>query len=168
MKSLALLLWHICTFKAGPDVLPAQRNLFVFLLICNLLLSIIAQVLVNEIQILRAITASFINVAILLGLMWMMLRISDKASRYLQSATALIGTDIILTAAALVGIALGQVLPDVFVSLVGLASLFWTFAVFGFIYHRAMDINIIFGVALAFFVVIFAFATSQAFTVPNT
>lgn len=166
MKSLAILLWNIATFRIGPDALPAQRNLFAFLLVLNLLLSISAQVVVNDYTPMRAITAALINASILLSILWLMLRIANHAQRYLQSASAMVGTDLILTTAALIGIALSSALPQVVESLVGLGTLFWTFAVFGFIYHRAMDIHIAFGIALAFFAIIFAFATSQAFTVP--
>jgi len=82
-------------------------------------------------------------------------------NRAQQTVTAVFGTDIIMT--VLTGIAFaatGAVHETAAVFAITLLTL-WSLMIYGFIFHRAMNIHIGFGIAIALFVVIFSVAITQ-------
>jgi hypothetical protein len=162
MNSILSLFWNIATFRTGPDAVPANRFLLIGVVVADALISLIAQILLNATTPLKAATAVTLNLATLMVLVYMLLSLLNLAPRFVQTVGALIGTDILLTVISVAGLLLAMQVGELLSSIVSVATLFWTLAVFGFIFHKAMNMHIGLGIALAFFSVVLSFAISQA------
>lgn len=162
MNSILTLFWNIATFRAGPETVPANRFLLVSVVVIDALISLVAQIFLNSTTPLKAATAVTINLATIMLLVYMLLSLLNLTPRYVQTVGALIGTDILLTIISVAGLLLAMQAGELLSSIVSVATLFWTLAVFGFIFHKSMNMHIGLGIALAFFSVVLSFAISQA------
>ena len=82
-------------------------------------------------------------------------------NRVQQTLTAIFGTDVIMTVLTSIAFAAtGAVNETIAVFAITLLTL-WSLMIYGFIFHRAMNIHIGFGIAIALFVVIFSVAITQ-------
>lgn len=162
MNSIFSLFWNIATFRTGPDAVPPNRFLLIGVVVVDALISLLAQIFLNATTPLKAATAVTINLATLMVLVYMLLSLLNLTPRFVQTVGALIGTDILLTIISVAGLLLAMQVGELLSSIVSVATLFWTLAVFGFIFHKAMNMHIGLGIALAFFSVVLSFAISQA------
>ncbi len=160
MIAIAQLFWRICVFKAGPDAVPPNQYLVVAAICVDGLVSLLAQVFLNDFSWLNAATAVVVNIAMITALIYGLLSMMELTARFQQTIGAIFGTDIILTLITIVALLLTSTAPELLASIVSIASLFWTLAVFGFIYHHAMNIHIGFGIAFAFFSIVFSYAVA--------
>ena len=95
------------------------------------------------------------------GLVWFVMMLMNHVNRFAQTITAVFAVDIILTLAAAILFSLVGDLTNAVSVFVTALLVSWTLAVYGFIFHRALDIHIGFGVAMALFVFIFTMAITQ-------
>jgi hypothetical protein len=164
MKSIALLFWRICIFRSGPDTIPVNNILTIAVIAVNALLSIAVQLTYADpaITALSAVTLAVVSLAGTGGLIWFVMALMNLTNRVAQTVTAVFGVDIILTTITAVAFALAGAIDDsVRFFAVTLLTL-WSLAIYGFIFHRAMNIHIGFGIAIALFVVIFSVAITEA------
>ncbi len=163
MSQIFLLLWRLCTFRAGPDAMPANNTLLGLIISLNALLSVSLYLLVNTATLLKAATLVSVSMAGTAGLVWLIMNLMEMGNRFPQTLMALFGVDILIT--LLTG-AVAMVTGTEEISAAGASLLtllmFWNLAIFAFIFHRALNIHIGFGFLLALFVVIFSIAMSQA------
>lgn len=99
IKVLFLAFFDICRFKKRPQDIPASKNLLMLCILIYGLLSIFIAGLYQETE--QAILGSFIELGLLLLFSWAMLKTSGKAVRWLQTVTAMIGTNLIINIIAL-------------------------------------------------------------------
>lgn len=98
-KVLFLAFFDICRLVKKPQDIPASKNLLILCLFIYLLLSIFIADLYQETE--KAILGSFVELGLLLLFNWAILQSSGKSARWLQTVTALIGTNLIINFFAL-------------------------------------------------------------------
>jgi len=164
MKPILLAFWRMCIFKSGPDAIPAHRAFTVTIIAANAVLNVVVQLLLGDptTSTLRAITLAVVSLAGTGGLVWFVMALMGLTNRVVQTVTAVFGVDIIMTSITGLGFAVtGGIDNAVSFFFVTLLTL-WSLAIYGFIFHRAMNIHIGFGIAIALFVVIFSVAITEA------
>ncbi|MEM9622356.1 MAG: hypothetical protein AAF993_11945 [Pseudomonadota bacterium] len=165
MSQIVLLYWRICIFVSGPDAVPASRTLLGATIVVNALLSIAMYMWVNEPDFLTAATLVTVSMAGTGGLVWVIMQLMDLRHRLPQTLTALYGVDIITTAlTGLIAVFTNVDEPGLTATGVSMVSLLmlWNLAIVAFIFHRALNIHLGFGMLVALFVLIFSIAMSQA------
>ena len=168
MKSIVLLFWRICIFQTGPDTVPANNAFLVMIIAANALLNIAVQLLLvgQDESLLSAVTLAVVSLAGTGGLVWFIMSLMSLGSRVPQTITAVFGVDIIMTIiTSILFASAGMIAQNIAVFVITLLTL-WSLAVYGFIFHRAMNIHIGFGIAMALFVVIFSVAITQTAITP--
>ena len=98
-KVLFIAFYEICRFKKRPQDIPASKNLLTLCIFVYSLLSIFIADLYQETE--QAVLNSLIELGLLLLFSWAILQSSGKAARWLQTVTALIGTNLIINIIAL-------------------------------------------------------------------
>ena len=163
MKSIVLLFWRICIFQSGPETVPANNVLILLVIAANAMLNVAVQLLLggdNE-SLLRAITLAVVSLAGTGGLVWFVMSVMNMGPRVPQTITAVFGVDIIMTTiTSILFTVAGAIEQSVAVFVITPLTL-WSLAIYGFIFHRALNIHIGFGIAIALFVVIFSVAITQ-------
>jgi hypothetical protein len=163
MKSIFLLFWRICLFQAGPDTVPASNIFTITVVALNAVVNIIVQLLLGaeQINLLRATTLAIVSLAGTGALVWIVMALMSLNNRVQQTVTAMFGTDIIMTVLTSIAFLItGEINDTAAVFAITLLTL-WSLMIYGFIFHRAMNIHIGFGIAMALFVVIFSVAITQ-------
>lgn len=143
----------ICLLRAGPQDLPGSG----FLLLLTALLSLLTGTLtiVGTFGSLgSALAAQVLDILLLLGLLRMLLQITAKQSRFQQTATALLGTGVLINLAAmpLQIISPGDPTASVATEVSGLFYLFlliWALVIVGHIIRHAIEIKLAGGIAIA-------------------
>lgn len=163
MKSIFALFWRICTFRSGPESIPANNLFLILVLLANALLNVVVQLALSSAQesLLRALTLAVVSLAGTGGLIWFVMALMDLSNRVPQTITAVFGVEIFMTTLTALLLwfsdSLGMTVARFVITLLTL----WSLAIYGFIFHRAMNIHIGFGIAMALFVVIFSVAITQ-------
>ena len=163
MKSIVLLFWRLCLLQTGPDAVPASNVLTAVVVCVNAAINISVQLLLmtDSANLLRATSLSFVGLACTAALVAGSMRLMGRQARTQQTLTAIFGTDVITTIfTSLAFVASG--FAGQTIALFGITLLtLWSLMIFGFILHRALEIRLGFGVAMALFVVIFSVAVTQ-------
>jgi len=109
-------------------------------------------------RVFTAVVMAAVMLGVMLALPWMALRVAGLTQRFVQTATALVATDIAFTLLALpVLLGIGPIpstpeqitLGQAMLSLVGLTLLVWQTAVRGNILRHALDASFAIGVLIA-------------------
>ena len=163
MKPIVSLFWRICTFRAGPEAVPLSGALTIVIIVLNALINISVQLLLGSgtETLLRAVTATAVTLAGTAGLVWFVMLLLSLTQRFAQTITAVIAVDIILTLIAAGLFSLVGDLTNAVSDFISALWISWKLAVNGFIFSRAMDMHIGFGVAMSLFVFIFTVAITQ-------
>ena len=163
MQAVLTLFWRICLFKTGPEAVPTSTTLTFIVIALNALLNVIVQHFIGEreVSLLRALTVSVVSLAATGALVGFVMTLMSLQHRLQQTLTALYGVDIMTTAVTSIAFAAaGRFAPDAAVFVITLLTL-WSLAVYGFVFHRALNIHIGVGIAVALFVAIFSVAITQ-------
>lgn len=137
----------ILSLRAGPQILPAAAGLLTAIVIADLLLSV--AVLSTGLDFGQALLMVATSIGAGLLFCYAALYLRSLSNRFLQTATALFGTDLIITLVAmpLSLIAVQQLQPDGTSTLspdVALGLLIvtvWMLAVVGGIFRHALDLS---------------------------
>jgi predicted neutral ceramidase superfamily lipid hydrolase len=149
MFEIIKLLFDICLFKQGPEDLPPSVWLMRLLAVLNVIINILLVSL--HADWLSSLLQSLVSVVLILGFSWLMLYVSRKSARFVQTAAAMLGTDLLITFFALPGMATmaigsGSVLAFVITILL----MIWHWAVTGHIFRRALEQSWSLSLGLAF------------------
>ncbi len=175
MTAIVSLFWRICTFRCGPDLVPANSYLLALVVLANALVGMLSlwgelqafsahealAPLVPQVTAMQLVTLTIVEQAGCAALTWTVLYLLGFASRFPQTLMALFGVDTIITAAAAVGVSVGLGINPLIGGMTELFSLIWRIAAFGYIFHRALNIALGFGIATAIFVMLFSIAIAQ-------
>jgi len=152
-SSLAIVraYFAVCTFRLGPQDLPAAG---VFLLISLVLYALASTALVlpaRELPV--AVLSGTTETALLLLITWVLLRLRGVPQRFRQTATALTGTGFLFSLVALPlfclhGVSAGPLLLAV-IGLLVLSLVVWNVAVMAHILRHALSASFPMGVLLA-------------------
>ncbi|MDX1692583.1 MAG: hypothetical protein R3208_02385 [Ketobacteraceae bacterium] len=150
MKAILRLYWQICRFRAGPEEVPPVVALAVLTLLAYAALNFLVRVVFGELS----VAYSAISLAVITGfwggLVYSVLLFKKLSARFLQTFTAALGTDVVLSVLSLpLAYIASQFPPDSV--LVSLAAAFWLLIfiwdvlVKGFIFHRAFNVSPLLG-----------------------
>ncbi len=148
MYELIKLFFSICLFKKGPEDVPGSNFLLSLLIPVYFCVSYLVLSLSND-QI-NTVLQVLVEVILILGISWVILFLSKKPERYQQTASALMGTDTIISFFALPAMAtlIGQGSSFAFIFVVLL--MIWHWVVSGHIFSHALEQPIGFGLGVAF------------------
>jgi hypothetical protein len=145
----------LCLLRRNPQDLPASTALFgvilVVALFAGLLLALTAGAGFGQ-----AFAQSVLDLLLLLGVLHVALKATDKQARYVQTATALLGADALIGVIALVPVSLAMPVegsePGANTLLAGLmfiALVVWSVLVVGHILRHAFDLPLAQAVVIA-------------------
>ena len=143
---MLLAFLQICLFRQGPQILPASGFLLGLLVVLNAITGVAG--LLAEFLLPAAILITIAHVSIGLGLAYLILLVSMKVSRALQTLTALSGTGAILN---VISMLLIWLLPEEgqqqnIISMLLIGVLFWSIFIIGGIFRHALSISLAMGV----------------------
>jgi len=98
-KVLFFVFFDICRLIKRPQDIPASKNLLTICILVYSLLSIFIANLYQETE--QAILGSIVELGLLLLFSWAILQASGKTVRWIQTVTALIGTNMVINIIAL-------------------------------------------------------------------
>ena len=166
MVSLVTLFWKICILRAGPESVPARVWFAVVLLIADIAVALLHHRLTfsedpGALTMLQALGVGLVNIAIIAAVTRSALSIRKLDERFLATLTALIGTDLMISVLIVVASELSK-LMGVSPAIATFLLQAWGIVVWGFIYQRAFNTTLMFGIVIAFGVGIFALFVSLA------
>lgn len=147
MFELLQLFFDICRFKKGPQDIPPEKGVLYLLIPIYAGISFLAVFL--SASAMEAIQQVFVEIVLLLSLTKIILFVAGKQSRYYQTASALVGTDTIISFCAIPVLAtfLGQGSVNSAVALVLLMG--WSWLVSGKIFSEALGLSFPLGLSVA-------------------
>ena len=151
------LIFNICLFKKGPQDIPHSSQLFRLSIICFAITSyLLIQLSVDSLNALLQVGGELIIMILFTGLV---LFITNKFKRFLQTACALMGTDALISICAMPIIAtLSLDNSNLLASLAMLAVMIWSWLVTAHIIRNAIDKSFSFAAGIVF---LYIFSASQ-------
>lgn len=153
MFEIVKLLFDICLFKKGPSSLPYSIWLLRLLLLVDVAVSFLMASLSGGW--LRAWLQAVVGVVLIIAFAWIILAVARKTSRFIQTVSAFLGTDALISFLAIPGtatMALG--VNNVLVFLVMTCLILWHWAITGHIIRNALGQALVFSFSLAFLYIV--------------
>lgn len=141
-------LYDICLFKKGPQTLPYALSLLYLLIGINATINFLMAHMGNGV--LRSFFQTLTGIALDMSFTALSLFCFGKLRRFYQTASALLGTDALISFFALplmATLSLGQGGMPTFLLMIAL--IIWHWAVIGHIMRNALDQHLSFGLGLA-------------------
>ncbi|BCG64290.1 MAG: hypothetical protein methR_P2063 [Methyloprofundus sp.] len=149
MYTYLSLLFNICLFKSTPQDIPYSRFILRLSVASYALVSyLLIQLSVNDLQ---ALLQVGVEIVLILIFTYLILTISNNRGRYTQTASALLGTDTLISALALPVI--GTLSIDnnnLLAILTMLALMVWHWLVTAHIIRHALSQSFLFATGIAF------------------
>ena len=161
MLPIFSLFWRIAQLKDGPEHLPASSFLLLMITSINIAVSLIISVSIGTQPATTVATTILTNLAAQALVVYGLLSFVGKGNRLTQTLTAYFGCDLLLNLVIGCCITLMRLLGVDFMTTVALIIFFWRILVFGYILHKAMEIHMAMGVALAFLLTLVTVALGQ-------
>lgn len=149
MRALAKLFWDICLLRAGPQDVPASRELLATVLGLSVLSNLIF--VLGRTPLVDALVYVVSALGILLGLVYVLLAVFGYRSRAVQTFTALSGTGLLLSVLATPVLFLALLVPGAanpFAWLLLMINI-WGLVVIGHVLRHALSVHILQGGLLA-------------------
>ena len=149
MFEIVKLFFDICLFKKGPQDIPSSYALLYSLIVVYALVSFL--VLFIGAGWYNAVLQILVEIALVIVFTKGMLSLARKPERYVQTASALFGTDALISFFALPGITsvtAGRMTLPAFAVMLGL--MIWHWLVTGHIIRHAISQSLSFGLGIAF------------------
>ena len=141
--------------QRGPEDIPASSTLLLLTLVADAAVNLLVTGLAGEAWS-DGVVSYVVSVVMLLSVLWLLLSALGKGARWLQSVTAVLGADIIITAAQGVLYLLGGDMAATVEAgrmplvLLPLFLLFaWSLAVLSFVVQRAANVSLLAGIGVA-------------------
>lgn len=153
MGAIIRLVIDICLFQKGPQNLPYSPLLFYLSVLVYSFASLLLLLLSTDLW--DALLQLAVEVVLMYGFAWGMLKIANRAARFYQTATALFATDTLITVCAIPvfwAMLAGQTAP--LYALLTLGLMLWHWFVTGHIFRHALSTSLAFGLCLALLYII--------------
>ncbi len=158
---LLVLFVDICLFKRGPQDVPASRLLFGMALVAYLVVGEI--LLIVQSDWFEAALQAAVEAMLLLGLCWLALSLFGRQARYLQTATALLATDAVISTPGALVLQWWTARPDVRLFQMALFMLMiWHIMVVAHILRHALSRALHYGLALAVLYIVISYQIMSA------
>lgn len=172
MVSLATLFWNICILRVGPESVPARTWFALVLVVANIAVALAYHRMMEAsgaetLSTLQALGLSLVSIATVAAVTRFILSFRRLDERFLATLTALIGTDLLINVFVVVASQLSKLVglpPSIATGILQI----WVIVVWGFIYHRAFNITLLFGILIAFGIIIVAFIVGLGAVNPFT
>ncbi|QJD30424.1 hypothetical protein [Methylococcus geothermalis] len=136
--ALIRLFIEICLFRRGPQDVPSSMLLFWLVAGAYLLVGFI--LLGLEVAWLPAIVESLVELAMLLGFVWLLLALFKKTPRWQKTATAMLGSDVVISTPAIPLVGWTLAVPDATaIHLLLFGMMLWHVAVVAHIFRHALS-----------------------------
>ena len=155
MKALLNAAIEICLLRRGPQDLPTSIHLTLLAMLLNLLAGVL-MVVDARLGLLRAFLQTLFELALMLGVLYAVLRLKGRLPRFNQAATALMLSGFLLGMLALPLVTWGQQSQSAESGLLLLAVFTWGIVVFGHIIRHTFDWSMNVGIAAALLYTLFA------------
>lgn len=161
MQALIRFFFDLCLLRRAPQALPASVTLLGVVLVADLLVGV-GLAMGSRVAPGLGLVQSLVDVAFMLGLLYGALRLGNRAARFPQAATALLGSGALLGLLAVVPLAMlpagkGDQPPVIAASLF-LGLIAWSILVTGHILRHTFDLSLTQGTALAVVYTLLAYA----------
>ena len=158
--SLLKLFWNICLFRQGPQDIPASTFLLRLLIILYAIVNSIILLLESGWQIM--LLQLPLQLVLMTGFFWGLLRLYNQQKRYPQTISALLGCDVLISLCAFPPLIWMITVPtNNFSFLLMLGIMVWQLAVIGHIVRQALSQHFYFAIGLAVVYVILSFKIMQ-------
>ncbi len=155
MQQILLYFWQLCLLKQSPDQLPRGNFVLAFVIVTYLIIALIAVTLsrpsYGSFEILGSVTIGMLLQALVTFLLLTFKRVE---ARFNTTYAALLGANalmlIILIPVNLLLLNVENTSLILLADSVSWVCLGWWLAIAGFIYHKATDISLLQGSAIAF------------------
>ncbi len=142
----------VCLLRRGPQDLPASTSLFVIVIVFSVMVGAVG--VADVIKGPAALAAAMLDAVIALVLLRLVLLFQNHSARFLQAATTLFGTSVILGLIALplqlvIGAGGNESALAPLVSIAYLVLLVWVQVVIGHILRHALNVSLTLGIGLA-------------------
>ena len=147
MKALWALFWSLCRMRRGPEDLPYSASLLLLVLLLDVALGVGSQLPGQSTLFPVAVAITLLAAGSDALVLWGLLRFKQRDARYVQSLTAIYGSDFLLGLLVLPLLGASLLWPEHTpgLALVVFAQMLvvgWGLGVRGFVYHRALDVGI--------------------------
>lgn len=151
MSALIRLLFHICLFRNGPEDMPYEPRLLGALLFSWLAVQVFGSAMQLGLSLAQMLAVQLLSMLVLMAGTGLVLTFKNLRGRFLQTAMALVGVDLVISVLALplliISYMVGAHLP--FLDGVYLVLIGWQLAVQSFVFHRALRVSPFLGLGLA-------------------
>ncbi|MGD9298286.1 hypothetical protein [Thiohalocapsa sp.] len=161
---------ELCLLRRNPQDLPASGALFGVVLAAAVLGGLLLSVTAGA-SLAAGFTQTLLDLLLMLGVLHLALKALNKQTRYLQTATSLVGADVVIGLVALLPVSLAAPAagaepgPDALIAgLLFLALVGWSVLVVGHILRHAFDLSLAQGVVIAIAFDVFSFVVISAVT----
>ncbi len=153
MQALIRFFVELCLLRRAPQDLPASDMLFRLMLILDLLIGVLAGVAAG-LSAGSSLIQGAVEVALMLGALYLALYLSRHPGRFIQSATALLGSGALIGLLAVVPLSLNPTGSDqtdaaTIGAIMLLALMIWNIVVNGHILRHSFGITLAQGAAAA-------------------
>lgn len=142
------LFWDIVRLRSGPQALPFSYGMLLLLVVLHMLIDIVLSAQASNLS--GNLLSAAVNTAFTAGFVFVVLQWAAKSQRFVQTLSALLGTEILIGVIGAVLLFLSQ-LPALalIVSIMYLLLIVWNGLVTAHILHHALDTSMLWGVVLA-------------------
>lgn len=152
MKALVYYFIELCLLRKGPQDLPASMTLLQVLSLIYLGVGVLVGAATGQ-GLGVALLQTLVDLAFLLGLLYVGLRLRGRLPRLVQAASALVGSGALLSLLVLVPLGMASGGEDAemtgFAALLFLALLAWSIVVTGHILRHTLDLPLVQGALIA-------------------
>lgn len=149
MQALAKLFWDICLLRAGPQDVPASRELLAVVLGLSVLSNLVF--VLGRTSLAEGLAFVLTALGLLMGLVYLLLTVFGYRARAVQTLTALGGTGLVLSVLALPLLVFSALLPseaNPFGLLLLMVNL-WGLVVIAHVLRHALSVHLVQGGLLA-------------------
>ena len=161
MKALMTLFWRLAIFRAGPEDTPHSPAIAAVVMMMWTGLQLVVGLAQDNVPVGLLLASQWLALTILLSGTLLLLTFKGLTARWLQTATALVGVDVVLSMVNLpllaVGVLLGPGATGLEVFYLLLVS--WQLAAQAFIFHRALNVGPFLGLAISMILLVVSFST---------
>ncbi|MDH5183564.1 MAG: hypothetical protein OEX12_06685 [Gammaproteobacteria bacterium] len=150
MLSLIRVFWFICVLRDGPQSLPQGKTLLHWMIVLHLLFGTLYSL--PDTSLFKSLHQELALLLFNLGFVRVVLMLNKHPERFVQSATALLGADVLISGTGLVlyvvliqGLGL-QALSDT----VNILLMLWSIIVTAHVFRHALDTSFALGLLLTF------------------
>lgn len=150
MNAIIMLYWQICRMRTGPEQVPPVLILTVVTFLAYALLSFAAYMGVSGLAFEYSAMSLMVITALWALLVYGVLAFKGLAPRFQQTFTAVLGTDVVLTALSLPLLVVSKQFSKdstlfTLAAVLWLVIFIWNILIKGFIFHRAFNVSPLLG-----------------------